>query len=168
MRVLSIVVNTAACERLFSELGIIHMAKRNHLASDKALDIQTVAQHVCQRALKHEALNPKKKLLVCPDEREIVRGALIGMFTPSPQTTQARSAVAEDDNNDGEDTLSLWREYLDEFFAVEEIDTGYEEAASTLNQQREDDADKFEAIAPPVLNDFLRRNDPAFSQEKKS
>ncbi|KAG6942603.1 hypothetical protein JG688_00018028 [Phytophthora aleatoria] len=44
MRVLSIVVNTATCERLFSELGIIHTAKRNRLASDKALDIQTVGR----------------------------------------------------------------------------------------------------------------------------
>ncbi|KAG3110809.1 hypothetical protein PI125_g9689 [Phytophthora idaei] len=65
------------------------------------------------------------------------------MFTPSPQTTQARSTVAEDDDNDegnpgdgadGEETLSLWREYLDEVFADEEIDTGYEEAAGTLSQ----------------------------------
>ncbi|KAG6948655.1 hypothetical protein JG688_00015005 [Phytophthora aleatoria] len=57
-RVLSIAVNTATCERLFSELGIIHTTKRNRLASDKALDIQTVAQHVRQLAPKHEALNP--------------------------------------------------------------------------------------------------------------
>ncbi|KAG1706479.1 hypothetical protein DVH05_001628 [Phytophthora capsici] len=164
MRVLSIAVNTATCERLFSELGIIHTAKRSRLASDKTLDIQTVAQHVRQRALKHEKTNSKKKLLVCPDERVIVRDTLVGMFTPPPPVVVERNAGSEGadggdddpgDGADGEETMALWTEYLDE---DEELDTGYEEAHSTLNQHVEDDADEFKTIALPVLHEFPTYN----------
>ncbi|OWZ15082.1 hypothetical protein PHMEG_00011341 [Phytophthora megakarya] len=49
--VLSIAVNTATCERLFSALRLLHTTKRNRLGWSKALDIETIAKHVRQRAL---------------------------------------------------------------------------------------------------------------------
>ncbi|KAG3114971.1 hypothetical protein PI125_g5975 [Phytophthora idaei] len=42
MRVLSIAVNTATCERLFSGLGAIHTAKRNRLDANRLLTFRSL------------------------------------------------------------------------------------------------------------------------------
>ncbi|POM76825.1 Hypothetical protein PHPALM_5899 [Phytophthora palmivora] len=130
--VLSIVVNTATCERLFSALGLIHTAKRNHMSASNALDIETVAKHVRQRALKAASRDPRKKLLINPVEHEILRDASGGMFTPSPQKSLIQTDSIADYDSDDEDpgdmvdgvvTLSLWNEYLAEVFEDDEIET---------------------------------------------
>ncbi|POM81751.1 Hypothetical protein PHPALM_239 [Phytophthora palmivora] len=46
IRVLSIAVNTAATERLFSELGMIQTPKRNKMTSRKAQDTQCIRQYL--------------------------------------------------------------------------------------------------------------------------
>ncbi|KAG2786193.1 hypothetical protein JG687_00010362 [Phytophthora cactorum] len=74
MRVLSIAVNTATYERLFSELGAIHTAKRNRLDANKPPDLQIVAQHVRQRELQEEACDARKTLLIPASERQIAAG----------------------------------------------------------------------------------------------
>ncbi len=44
--ILSIVTNTATCERLFSELAQIHTARRNRLEPDKVKKLSIVRQAV--------------------------------------------------------------------------------------------------------------------------
>ncbi|ETO80033.1 hypothetical protein F444_05368 [Phytophthora nicotianae P1976] len=109
MRVLSIAVNTATCEQLFSELGLIHTAKRNRMAANKTLDYHIIAKHIIFDVANSSHL-----------------------FTPSPQ----RGAVIKEDESDDEDpgdgvdgdsTLSLWGDFLDEVFEDEEIGAGYTE-----------------------------------------
>lgn len=46
LTILSIAVNTATCERLFSELGLIHSPRRNQTRVEKTLKQQIVRQHV--------------------------------------------------------------------------------------------------------------------------
>ncbi|ETI33151.1 hypothetical protein L914_01908 [Phytophthora nicotianae] len=119
-------------------------------------------------------MHSKKKLLLCPDEREIVRDTLVGIFTLPPPPALERNADSEADGDDddpgngadGEKTMALWSGYLDEVFEDEELDRGYEEAHSTLNQHVEDDSGEFEVIALPALHEFPRHNDPAFPQEE--
>jgi hypothetical protein len=55
--VLSIAVNTETCERLFSELGLIHSPRRNQTRVDKTLKQQDVRQHVRE---VNRLENPKK------------------------------------------------------------------------------------------------------------
>lgn len=173
MVVLSLAVNTATCERLFSELGMIHTAKRNRLHASKVLDIHTIAKHVRQRSRRHAAQDPRKKLLIRPDERPILREALGVMLTPSPD----RSVTNDDDDSDdedpgdgvnGEETMSLWSEYLDEVFQDDEIDTGYAEVGASEGQtQNITGDDEFEEIPAAVLHEFPEDNVPNFPQEGK-
>ncbi|KAG3119891.1 hypothetical protein PI125_g1601 [Phytophthora idaei] len=117
MRVLSIAVNNATCERLFSGLGLIHTAKRNSMAASKAHDFHIVAKHVRQRAQKDAAAfeSPKKKLLISPKERQIIHDTAnsSSLFTPSPQQRGAVNAGEDSDSEDpgdgvdGDPALSL-------------------------------------------------------------
>ncbi|KAE9333943.1 hypothetical protein PF008_g14202 [Phytophthora fragariae] len=135
IRVLSVAVNTATCERLFSELGMIHTAKRNRMNSSEALDFHTIAKHVRQR-LRKEAVaskNPKKKLLISPKERNIILDAATrsSLFTPSPQQHAVVNTDADSDDEDpgdgvdGPPTFALWGEYLKEVFEDGEIEADY-------------------------------------------
>ncbi|KAF4044508.1 hypothetical protein GN244_ATG03217 [Phytophthora infestans] len=134
---MSIAVNTATCERLFSELGAIHTAKRNRMDALKALDFQIIAQHVRQQALKQEARDIKK-LIISADERQIISDVVssASLVSPSPQ----HGAIYEDEDSDDEDpgdnvdgnpTLLMWGEYLDEVFEDDEIDADYTATRST-------------------------------------
>ncbi|ETI54284.1 hypothetical protein F443_02906 [Phytophthora nicotianae P1569] len=189
MRVLSIAVNIATCERLFSELGLIHTAKRNRMAANKTLDYHIIAKHVRQQAHKISAgsENPKKKLLLSPTEREIIFDVANSshLFTPSPQ----RGAVIEEDESDDEDpgdgvdgdsTLSLWGDFLDEVFEDEEIGAGYTENetfTSTAELQVTDRLvedeldnliDEFEFIPEAIKHTIPNFNDRNFPQEPKT
>ncbi|KAG6951353.1 hypothetical protein JG687_00013669 [Phytophthora cactorum] len=179
MRVLSIAVNTATCERLFSGLGLIHTAKRNRMAASKALDFHLVAKHVRQRAQKDAAAfeSPKKKLLISPKERQIIHdtASILSLFTPSPQQ---RGAVNAGEYSDSEDpgALSLWGEFLDEVFEDEEIDAVYEvtsrsaanvgvSASRDMRELSEVASDEFEEIGGAVEQPFVNHNDRTFPQE---
>ncbi|ETP44402.1 hypothetical protein F442_08997, partial [Phytophthora nicotianae P10297] len=189
MRVLSIAVNTATCERLFSELGLIHTAKRNRMAANKTLDYHIIAKHVRQRAHKSSAgsENPKKKLLLSPTEREIIFDVANSshLFTPSPQ----RGAVIEEDESDDEDpgdgvdgdsTLSLWGDFLVEVFEDEEIGAGYTENKTFTSMAEpqvtdrlvEDELDnlidEFEFIPEAIKHTIPNFNDRNFPQKPKT
>ncbi|GMF40530.1 unnamed protein product [Phytophthora fragariaefolia] len=122
IRLISIAVNPATCERLFSELGLIHTPKRNRMAASKTLDFHTLAKHVrqCEHKNAVESNNPKKKLLISSVEREIILDAnASGSFSPSPPPRGSARVDEDSDNEDpgdgveGEPTLSLWGEFLD-------------------------------------------------------
>eukprot|EP00644_Phytophthora_capsici_P009097 jgi/Phyca11/101772/e_gw1.6.830.1 len=179
--ILSIAVNTATCERLFSELGVIHTAKRNRMAPSKALDYHIIAKHVRNRSKKSDTGDPRKKLLISPIEREIIMDATSrsSLFEPSPQ--QQGSSNADDDSDDddpgdgvdGTTTLTLWGEFLDEVFEDEEIDAGYTENEAgpelrALRELREDDLEdenELENIPSPIKHEFPAHNDRNFPQE---
>lgn len=181
MRVLSIAVNTATCERLFSELGVIHTAKRNRMAPTKVLDYHIIAKHVRNRSKKIDSGDPRKKLLISPIEREIIMDATSrsNLFEPSPHQQGSSNAdhdSDDDDPGDGADgtaTLTMWGEFLDEVFEDEEIDAGYTENEAgpelrMLREQREDDSEdenELENIPSPIKHEFTVHNDRNFPQE---
>ncbi|KAG1712952.1 hypothetical protein DVH05_000682 [Phytophthora capsici] len=185
MRILSIAVNTATCERLFCELGLIHTAKRNRLAVNKMLDYHTVAKHVRQRSQKSSARseNPKKKLLMSPTEREIIFDVSNSVHTFTPST---RGAVILEDESDDEDpgdgvysTMSLWGDFLDEVFQDEEIGAGYTAGETTNStagpqstnlsvEELDNDVDDFELIPEATKHPFPDINDRSFPQEPKT
>ncbi|KAF1786173.1 Zinc finger, C2H2 [Phytophthora cactorum] len=92
---------------------------------DSGESVEDIAKHVRQRAQKGAAAfeNPKKKLLISPEEREIILDAAScsSLFTPSPQQRGAVNADEDSDSEDpgdsadGDPTLSLWGEFLGGF-----------------------------------------------------
>ncbi|KAG3174088.1 hypothetical protein PI124_g493 [Phytophthora idaei] len=130
-------------------------------------------------ALKNSVRDPKKKLLISPAERDIIRDARNTMFTPSPQIAQDADHLAEgsdeEDPGDGVSdaaTLALWGEYLDEVFQDEEVDIGYTEAGTSSNsacraEQDYEDGNEFEEIPAAVIHEFPAENVPNFPQEVK-
>ncbi|KAG1697240.1 hypothetical protein DVH05_001518 [Phytophthora capsici] len=71
IRLLSITVNTATTERLFSELGMIHTARRNRMTTRKTQDIQCIRQHLRERDHMSSQHEPTTKILD-PTERPLV------------------------------------------------------------------------------------------------
>ncbi|KAE9171226.1 hypothetical protein PF002_g29875 [Phytophthora fragariae] len=70
MLVLSIVVNTATCERYFSELALIHTAKRNKMSVEKARKIAAIRKKVRESDHLDEILKSDRiKKLTNPTER---------------------------------------------------------------------------------------------------
>ncbi|KAF1792758.1 Ribonuclease H-like domain [Phytophthora cactorum] len=70
MLVLSIVVNTATCERYFSELALIHTAKRNKMSVEKARKIAAVRKKVREADQLDGILKSQRiKKLANPTER---------------------------------------------------------------------------------------------------
>jgi hypothetical protein len=70
--ILSFAVNTATCERLFSELGLIDTAMRNQMCSKKALQIHAIRKHGRDKAKQNplrqtEPINHVKRII---DARE--------------------------------------------------------------------------------------------------
>uniref|UniRef100_K3X228 HAT C-terminal dimerisation domain-containing protein n=1 Tax=Globisporangium ultimum (strain ATCC 200006 / CBS 805.95 / DAOM BR144) TaxID=431595 RepID=K3X228_GLOUD len=68
LTVLSITVNTATCERLFSELALIHTAIRNRMTSNKARQIQAVRQQ-SREATGRPEVQQHVKRIISPVER---------------------------------------------------------------------------------------------------
>ncbi|KAF4136212.1 hypothetical protein GN958_ATG14597 [Phytophthora infestans] len=158
-------VNTATCERLFSELGAIHTTKRNRMDALKALDFQIIAQHVRQQELKQDS-----------HERQIISDVVssASLFSRSPQ----REAINEDEDSDGEDpgdnvdgnpTLLMWGEYLDKVFEDDKIDADHTATRSTYTPTNRAPASRtineLEEIAEAVKPNFTDHNDRNFPQE---
>ncbi|GMF57770.1 unnamed protein product [Phytophthora fragariaefolia] len=167
IRLISIAVNTATCERLFNELGLIHTPKRNRMAASKTLDFHT-------------------KLLISPVEREIIfdTANASGTFSPSPQPRGSARVDEDSDNEDpgdgveGEPTLSLWGDFLDEVFQDTEIESGYTAtdnntpaaclpAPTSANggEPPRYSSNEVEVIADMVKTSFPDHNDRNFPQE---
>ncbi|KAG6942133.1 hypothetical protein JG688_00018300 [Phytophthora aleatoria] len=136
--------------------------------------------HRCRmHPLKNSVRDPKKKLLISPKERDILRDARNTMFTPSPQRAQDAGHLAEDSDEEypGDSvrdaaTLALWGEYLDEVFQEEELDIGYTEAGTSSNstcraEQDYEDDNEFEEIHAAVIHEFPIENVSYFPQEVK-
>ena len=69
--VLSVAVNTATCERVFSEWGIIHTARRNRLAVEKVKQIGIVRTNVRAKGEKSKETGDEVVVdrIISPNER---------------------------------------------------------------------------------------------------
>ncbi|POM78256.1 LOW QUALITY PROTEIN: Hypothetical protein PHPALM_4233 [Phytophthora palmivora] len=75
LTVLAIAVNTATCERLFSELALIHTPKRNKMTVEKPMKHQIMWQYVRKKNRREKVMpSSSKKLLrtINPKERPLV------------------------------------------------------------------------------------------------
>ncbi|POM81632.1 Hypothetical protein PHPALM_369 [Phytophthora palmivora] len=187
MRVLSIVVNTATRERRFSELGMIHTAKRNRMSAIKAIDFHIIAQHVRQHTQKEASAskNPKTKLLISPMERTIIIDAA-ALFTPSPGQHIMTSTHEDSDNEDPEDGVDgaepcrYGINFSMKYLMMKKIDAGYavtQGTASTVEpigvSERhqlsgcdvDNDSDEFEIVPESNRVDFPQDSYRNFPQE---
>ncbi|ETN12666.1 hypothetical protein PPTG_08746 [Phytophthora nicotianae INRA-310] len=71
--ILSIVVNTATCERYFSELALIHTAKRNRMDPEKARKLALVRKRVRENGCADSGGVSKRRRLTDPTERKRLR-----------------------------------------------------------------------------------------------
>ncbi|ETI56999.1 hypothetical protein F443_00643 [Phytophthora nicotianae P1569] len=92
LTILAIAVNTATCERLFSELALIHTPKRNQMATEKTLKHQVMRQYVREKNRSEKsAPTSSKKLLRIIDPRERPR---LATPQPSAQSTPVQVAAS--------------------------------------------------------------------------
>ncbi|RLN72982.1 hypothetical protein BBJ28_00018682 [Nothophytophthora sp. Chile5] len=191
LKVLSIAVNTATCERLFSELSLIHTAKRNRMTSTKAHDTHVICKHIRQRDQKAtsellirtlpsqereigEAGLRMQRSLVMPEGDADSQQRLLRFTSPSPRAGRPRlpptapsDDEALDDIGDGvneEDTFLLWDEYLEEVFDDDEVADVYAEAS--LYHDGPEDETELAPIPRPDRTPFPARNEPNFPQER--
>ncbi|KAG3004521.1 hypothetical protein PC120_g18500 [Phytophthora cactorum] len=93
LTILSIAVNTATCERLFSELALIHTPKRNRLGADKVMKLQILRQHVPEKNRSENVLpSSPNKLLRTIDSCERPRIATPQNSGRAPPQTKNRVA----------------------------------------------------------------------------
>ncbi|ETM52028.1 hypothetical protein L914_04246 [Phytophthora nicotianae] len=71
--ILSIVVNTAICERYFSELALVHTAKRNRMDPEKARKLALVRKRVRENGCADSGGVSKRRRLTDPTERKRLR-----------------------------------------------------------------------------------------------
>ncbi|RLN14204.1 hypothetical protein BBJ28_00004771 [Nothophytophthora sp. Chile5] len=76
IKVLLIAVNTATCERLFSELGMIHTAKRNSMTSTMAKNTHIVCKPVLNSDRKAASEDQITNCIILSGEREIIGAGL--------------------------------------------------------------------------------------------
>ncbi|KUF95147.1 ALA-interacting subunit 3 [Phytophthora nicotianae] len=112
LAVLSVTVNTATCERYFSELALIQTEPRNRMGVEKNRKIAAVRKHLRKKKSEMVQVKPPAKRLVSPVERE----RLSAFSTPERRSSSSRSATSmpsasviatacDDDNDDDEDTV---------------------------------------------------------------
>ncbi|KAG2971253.1 hypothetical protein PC119_g23432 [Phytophthora cactorum] len=99
LTILSIAVNTATCERLFSELALIYTPKRNRLGTGKAMKLQILRQHVRAKNRSKKVLpSSSNKLLRTIDARERPRIATpqnSGRAPPQPTNIVASTPARQ-------------------------------------------------------------------------
>jgi hypothetical protein len=161
---LSISVNTATCERYFSELAAIHTAKRNRLAPERAHKFSILRQRM-RETNEEKDQEPKKppKRLINPHERPKISDSSPVLVLDEADDITVASEIPE---AECEDMLEYWQEILD--VLDESADTDSDE----LDDDNFDDEPVLElfgseddVIPPPDRRPFPDFNTPNFSQE---
>ncbi|KAF1776991.1 Ribonuclease H-like domain [Phytophthora cactorum] len=106
LTILSIAVNSATCERLFSELSLIHTPKRNRLGTDKAMKLQILRQHIREKNRSEKVLpSSSNKFLRTIDARERPRIATPqNLGRAPPQTTNIVASTPARQLQNGRET----------------------------------------------------------------
>jgi hypothetical protein len=86
--VLSILINTATCERYFSELALIHTALCNRMDPEKAAKIAAIREHLRKRDVKRVVLESSAKRLT--PTRELDKVSAFGK--PERRSSTSRTA----------------------------------------------------------------------------
>lgn len=162
--VLSICVNTATCERYFSELAAIHTAKRNRLDPDNAHKYSLIRRRMRETYTEESGtVTPKVKKVVNPHERTMISDP-----TPAFGTSEDDMDVAQvASEQPREDTLDYWQAVLDVLSSDadpeedEELADNDELPRVICNGSEED------PIPSPNLIAFPDRNMPNFPQESE-
>ncbi|KAL4100335.1 hypothetical protein PRIC1_008129 [Phytophthora ramorum] len=134
--VLSVAVNTATCERLFSELGNIHTPIRNRMDGVKASLIESIREHSRRSLAKktYSSLMKEKKRtrIISPVESDDASDAdeifFMTNFSPasSPESSRSESQI-EPSDAETESAAAC----VDEA-GVAHLDDATEEAAQTI------------------------------------
>ena len=142
--IFSSAVNTATCERLFSELGAIHSPTRNRMNPDKVRQIHAVRKGVRDKNGVAAGSNPVCKIVV-PTERPRVstpqktrpRGDTRTAFPAQDEPLSARDMLDLETTTDAEvysspsETLEFWDELLVEIFEDEDMLASFHRSPST-------------------------------------
>jgi len=178
--VLSAVVNTATCERMFSELGAIHSPVRNRMLSEKSRKIQVVRKGVRDRREVDRAQENHRKRIVVATARE--KRSPVYRFTPQlsydsseesqpdglvvPLPTEAASNVDGDDQSTQEacdplldaeaitDTFSFWQKTLTSIFSDDDVATGYTNCHPPGQTTALEEIDGASELPFPATNSF--------------
>lgn len=192
LAVLSVTVNTATCERYFSELALIQTALRSSMEPEKTRKIAAIRKHVRSKKSKMAAVKPPAKRLISPIEPERSsafstperRSSSSRSATPSSSVPTASNgndvAVDDDDGSDGEDgddifvvddVVGLW-EFVFLRMTEEDVDdsnlaAGLAELESQTEESEEDGTEEEEDAPLPEPLPFPNEDDKKFPQENK-
>ncbi|EEY67758.1 uncharacterized protein PITG_23118 [Phytophthora infestans T30-4] len=181
--ILSIAVNTATCERYFSELALIHTAKRNRMSPDKARKLALVRKKVREYNAGQDDAKTSSKYtrLIDPTERTRLRYRDDRFECLEPEVD------AEDGNVVGPDTaFEYWQAVLceleddddppvfDTTAAADNTGSPLAAAAASLAEEKRFAAVletiKIQSTDPIPEGDrrpFPRHNDRLFPQEQR-
>ncbi|POM61563.1 hypothetical protein PHPALM_29402 [Phytophthora palmivora] len=162
--VLSIAVNTATCERYFSELAAIHTARKNRMDPDKARKFSLIRQAI--RLLDEPADGTKDNVeirrIVVADERKGVGNCNPHQETPSSDTTEFWHEIFE--------VLRVDEDQGGSGLRAECVDESEGEEAEIL---RDKELEQYvfngfdEVIPEPDTSEFPQTNVKTFPQETK-
>ncbi|RLN86611.1 hypothetical protein BBJ28_00024937 [Nothophytophthora sp. Chile5] len=188
MTVLSIAVNTATCERYFSELALIHTARRNRLSADKARKIAVVRKHVRELDRKttsrKEVVPPDKRIVPTEEPKRLTFGtpnrrrssshcispSVLHVEVESHATnTEAVSADGEggntfegqEDLGECDDPLTHWESIFEELV---DSDSGPEDGDVSMEDDWHD-SESTEEVESSERRPFPDFNDRSFPQE---
>eukprot|EP00842_Homolaphlyctis_polyrhiza_P002059 jgi/Hompol1/2854/HPOL_006195-RA len=159
LAILSVVVNTATCERLFSELALIHTSLRNRLDPEKVKKISMIRQAIRNKNALEDKVRQQsssKKPLRMIDSTELpLKDITVRNIQGSIQHNHVEvdEPSCFDDEQDGEqtsdDVAAQWSTLL------------------TINNQQNDDEDEMiqEFNTQQEKTPFPQENDPNFPQE---
>lgn len=174
--VLSIAVNTVTCERLFSELALIHTRTRNRMAAVKARHIHVARKWVRRNSDSnngddtavhpHRILDPHEWSLISTPQKALggraqdaVRSSLQLDLQPTQGSEAAKTGVSEADSPcSPTETVQFWDELIDEIFDSVDDGDGVRHTSSAVDAK--------DPIPEARKDLFPASNESDFPQEK--
>jgi hypothetical protein len=138
IHILSIIANSAGCERLFSEMGHIHTKRRNRLSYQKVFDTAVVRMDL------------KRQHAVSGLTRTRLRREF-GISIPSPDVAHSPDIETEKDQHDetGEEIAEI--DMLDEEYIADSMATLSAKLRQDLIDDEDPPEDELENIAPATV-----------------
>ncbi|KAF4133381.1 hAT family C-terminal dimerization region [Phytophthora infestans] len=180
--ILSIAVNTATCERYFSELALIHTAKRNKMSPEKARKLALVRKKVREFDAERDASQSNKATrLIDPTERTRLRDRDDRFECCEPEEDAGVESVVGPDTAfeywrsvlcelEGDDDPPITREGSAPDYAGSLQPADVTSTAEETNFATVLEAIKVQSSAPipdPDRRPFPNHNDRLFPQEKE-
>ncbi|ETP11814.1 hypothetical protein F441_12707, partial [Phytophthora nicotianae CJ01A1] len=156
--ILSIAVNTATCERYFSELAAIHTTLRNRMAAEKARKFPLICQAIrlLDKADMDTKARSESKRIAAAAERK-----RIGNCDEVPAVTieeLEENHIIEHQETPGSDTLEYWQDVFDVLDSYETSSDGQDSESKehTTNESKSEASDSLqdEELQQKVFNGF--------------